>query len=130
MTLSYTIMLSSWLNNGHNSYCALKFCQALLSKGHRIDCIFFYHDSVQIGSSLNIVADDEMDLNQAWRQFAMDNQLHCKLCTNNALRRGIIDDRYAKLYHKEGKNLMKEFSIAGLAELMQSIAKTDRFIQF
>ena len=55
------------------SLSAWHFARAVLTGGHDIYRIFFYHDGVYNANGLLSPPQDEVDLHQAWRMLAEEN---------------------------------------------------------
>lgn len=119
-SLSYTLIIMGPAYGTQSAYCAYQFSQALLSNTpHTIKNIFFYADGVYNGSSYTDPASDEFDLVSAWQELAKKHTLTLTICVAAAQRRGVIKN-----------NLADYFQLTGLGELSESIATTDRTIQF
>ncbi|OCG27917.1 tRNA 2-thiouridine(34) synthase TusD [Gilliamella sp. wkB108] len=103
-----------------SAYCALQFAQTLLiDSQHTIKNIFFYADGVYNGNRFTDPANDEFDLVSAWQKLAEQHSLKLTVCVAAAQRRGVNHN-----------NLANYFELTGLGELSESIATTDRVIQF
>lgn len=103
-----------------SAYCAFQFAQTLLTHTpHTIKNIFFYADGVYNGNSYTDPANDEFDLVSAWQNLAEKYSLKLTVCVAAAQRRGIA-----------ASNLANYFELTGLGELSDSIATSDRIIQF
>jgi tRNA 2-thiouridine synthesizing protein D len=119
-SLSYTLVVMGPAYGTQSAYCAYQFAQVLLSQTpHTIKNIFFYADGVYNGNSYTDPASDEFDLVSAWQELAKIHTLTLTICVAAAQRRGIIEN-----------NLANHFQLTGLGELSESIATTDRTIQF
>lgn len=103
-----------------SAYCAYQFASTLLSQSqHTIKTIFFYADGVYNGNALTDPANDEFDLVRAWQELAKKYSVKLAICIAAAQRRGVLES-----------NLAEGFELTGLGELSESIATTDRLIQF
>ena len=109
---------------------ALHFATAVIRSKHELYRVFFYHDGVYTGNSLNSPPQDEIDLHREWQIFARHNQVELVVCIASALRRGILDSAEAERYEKQGSNLGPEFVIAGLGQLIEAGLASDRLITF
>ncbi|WP_081296992.1 sulfurtransferase complex subunit TusD [Gilliamella apicola] len=119
-SLSYTLIVMGPAYGTQSAYCAYQFAQVLLSSTpHTIKNIFFYSDGVYNGNRYTDPASDEFDLVSAWQELAKTYSLSLTVCVAAAQRRGVIK-----------KNLADHFQLTGLGELSESIATTDRTIQF
>ncbi|MWP47537.1 sulfurtransferase complex subunit TusD [Gilliamella sp. Pas-s27] len=119
-SLSYTLIIMGPAYGTQSAYCAYQFAQALLSSSsHTIKNIFFYADGVYNGNSYTDPANDEFNLVSAWQELSKTHNLTLTICVAAAQRRGVIKN-----------NLADYFQLTGLGELSESIATTDRTIQF
>nr|WP_218056484.1 sulfurtransferase complex subunit TusD [Gilliamella apicola] len=119
-SLSYTLVVMGPAYGAQSAYCAYQFAQVLLSQTpHTIKNIFFYADGVYNGNSYTDPANDEFDLISAWQELAKTYPLTLTVCVAAAQRRGVIKNNLADYFH-----------LTGLGELSESIATTDRTIQF
>ncbi|WP_218056212.1 sulfurtransferase complex subunit TusD [Gilliamella sp. App6-5] len=119
-SLSYTLVIMGPAYGTQSAYCAYQFAQVLLSNTpHTIKNIFFYADGVYNGNRYTDPASDEFDLISAWQELSQKHAFTLTVCVAAAQRRGIIEN-----------NLADHFQLTGLGELSESIAMTDRTIQF
>jgi len=130
VNLSYTLLIASDPWSEASSNTAFNFIYALLQKGHTLNALFFYRNAVNMASRLTVVPDDENNHPEVWQKFLKKHQVEPLLCIGSALRRGILDKKYAKQYGKDGDSISDNFEIGGLAKLFEAIAQSDRFIQF
>lgn len=112
------------------SYTAYQFAKALLAQGHQLHRVFFYHDGVHNATGLAVPPQDEFDLQTAWQTLAQSHNLDVVVCIAAALKRGVIDEREAKRYNKASHNLIDDFSVSGLGQLIEAAAVSDRLISF
>lgn len=118
--LNYTLVILGPAYGTQSAYCAYQFAQALLAHTqHRIENIFFYADGCYNANRCTDPASDEFDLVNAWQQLAKKYAIRLTVCVAAAQRRGITED-----------NLADYFELTGLGELGESIAESDRVIQF
>lgn len=100
--------------------CAYQFASMLLiDSPHTINTIFFYSDGVYNANRYTDPANDEFDLVRGWQQLAKKYFVKLAVCTAAAQRRGIVS-----------KNVADYFDLVGLGELSESVAMSDRVIQF
>jgi tRNA 2-thiouridine synthesizing protein D len=109
---------------------AYQFAHALLSQGHQLYRVFFYHDGVYQGSALPCPPQDETDHTARWQALAETHSVDLVICIAAGLRRGIIDQREAKRYEKTQYNLANGFTLSGLGQLVEAAVKSDRLITF
>ncbi len=129
-TKSIAIMVCQHPNSHSSHTLALRYCQTLIQLGHKIDRLFFYHNAVSIGSSLSVYSQDETNINQAWLELIIENNIDAVLCIASALKRGIIDENEAKRYKKDANNLASGFRLAGLGDWIESMNRADQHIVF
>lgn len=109
---------------------ALGFVRAALQAGHRITRVFFYHDAVNIGSSLIVTPQDETDVGDGWVDVARGHGVELCLCIAAALRRGVINAEEAARYERSAANLREPFVIVGLGQLAAAVIESDRVVTF
>lgn len=93
---------------------ALTFLGAWLDAGHRVYRVFFYHDAV-------LAAAEERS---RWSTLSGRHGFELAVCVGAAERRGVggnADSRYP---------VAPPFEIVGLGQLIDAIARSDRFITF
>lgn len=119
-SLSYTLVVLGPAYGTQSAYCAYQFAQSLLSQtSYRIENIFFYGDGVYNANDYTDPANDEFNLISAWQQLAEKYVLKLGVCVAAAQRRGVTKN-----------NLAQYFELTGLGELSESMATSDRTIQF
>jgi tRNA 2-thiouridine synthesizing protein D len=109
---------------------AYQFAHALLSQGHQLYRVFFYHDGAYQGSALPCPPQDETDHTARWQALAKTHSIDLVICIAAGLRRGIIDQREAKRYDKTQYNLADGFTLSGLGQLVEAAVQSDRLITF
>ena len=109
---------------------AYQFAHALLSQGHQLYRVFFYHDGAYQGSVLPCPPQDETDHIARWQALAETHSIDLVICIAAGLRRGIIDQREAKRYDKTQYNLADGFTLSGLGQLVEAAVQSDRLITF
>lgn len=122
--LNYTIMVTGSAYGTQSSFCAYQFCQSLLANTpHQIRSIFFYADGTLNANYFVSPANDEFDIVNAWQELSRDYDVPLFVCIAAAQRRGVINE--------QGKNNVgSQFQCVGLGDLSESIANSDRLIQF
>ncbi len=128
MKFSLLILASPYSQQGGLS--ALEFAKACLDSGHEVYRIFFYHDAVQTGSSLQTPQQDEINLHSQWRELAQKHNLDLVICIAAALKRGVLDQSEAKRYEKNTSNLEAPFELSGLGQLLDAQINSHRLITF
>lgn len=109
---------------------ALRFAQALIKRKHHVEQVFFYHDGVYVGSSFNAPEQAERNLTDGWAQFGSLNKVELVLCSNSAMKRGILDDQFARQNGLGQPNLNPQFKLAGLGQFVDAVSKSDRLVSF
>ena len=127
MIFSLAIYSSS---SSQSSDSAYRFAQALLSQGHQLYRIFFYHDGVYQGSQLNTPPQDETAITVRWQELIEQHKVDAVVCIAAGLKRGIIDAKEAERYEKNAYNLADHFELSGLGQLVDAAIQSDRLITF
>jgi len=109
---------------------ALRFAQAAVASGHEIVRLFLYQDGVHCASGNIVVAQDEVNIAQQWREFIQAQQLDAVVCIGSALRRGLLNAEEAKRYQKSAANLAEPYQLSGLGQLQDAIQQADRLLCF
>lgn len=128
--MKFAILINSAPFTYQASDTAYQFCLAALTKGHRVQRVFFYHDAVYTGSTLTCPPQDEPNNTARWQALAKKYGVELVICVASALRRGILDEQEAKYYDKPVANLATGFKIAGLGQLIEASLTADRFLVF
>lgn len=113
-----------------SSRTALNFVRSAVQQGIVIDCLFFYHDAVQLASTLSIAPQDEQNLANDWQQLIQQHQLPAIACIASALKHGIINGAEAKRYSKNSHNLHPAFELAGLGSWLEAVKRADQHLAF
>lgn len=113
-----------------NAWHALRFCEAALAAGHRIQRVFFYGDGVKHANALHSPPQDETDLHKAWQGLAASHQIELIVCVAAALKRGVLDAENARRMEKPTSNLGEGFLISGLGQLAEAMLEAERFVTF
>jgi tRNA 2-thiouridine synthesizing protein D len=109
---------------------ALRFAKASLAAGHTIHRIFFYHDGVNCANELIVPAQDDIQLPSEWQTLAQENTIDMVVCIASAIKRGVINQTEAERYDKQSSNLLDQFDISGLGQLIDTTICSDRVITF
>ncbi|WP_434985652.1 sulfurtransferase complex subunit TusD [Vreelandella zhaodongensis] len=111
-------------------HSALRFANAVLSKGHRIAGIFFYQDGVHNASSLMTPPQDELNMREAWIELHQQHNVALDVCIAAALRRGLMSELEAKRHGLVNFNIEAPFELTGLGQLLELQQRCDRFMTF
>lgn len=109
---------------------ALRFARALLAQGHQLYRVFFYGDGVHNGSALSAPPQDESDTAGDWQSLQREHQLDLVVCIAAAQRRGLLSESEASRLEKPAANLAGGFELAGLGQLADATANSDRVVTF
>ncbi|RLA41444.1 MAG: sulfurtransferase complex subunit TusD [Gammaproteobacteria bacterium] len=128
--MKFTIVILGAPYSGETADTACRFAEAVIAQGHNIYRLFFYHDGVHNASSLVTLPQDEIQLPQRWQQLIDQYHLEAVVCIASALRRGVANDIEARRFGKPCGNLLEGFELAGIGELLDAAAHSDRLITF
>lgn len=128
--LSFTLVITGAPYSTQAPQTALAFARATVAAGHRIDRVFLYGDGVYLASNLASPPSDEANWSQQWRAFLEEKVVPGVACIASALRRGIVNDNEKQRYELPASNIAAPFSIAGLGEWVEGVARSDRVIYF
>ncbi|WP_346836472.1 sulfurtransferase complex subunit TusD [Microbulbifer sp. SAOS-129_SWC] len=117
-------------HSSQSAATALRFARALLAQGHELYRVFFYGDGVHNGSALSAPPQDEADIVSGWQALQREHQLDLVVCIAAAQRRGLLSASEAKRLEKPAANLAAGFALAGLGQLADAAACSDRLITF
>lgn len=109
---------------------ALLFARAVMEKGHVLKQVFFYHDGVYLASGLAAPEQTERRISADWSEFARASSVELVVCSNAALKRGIVDKKMAVQAGVEQHNLAPAFTMAGLGQFAEVVAQSDRLVRF
>jgi tRNA 2-thiouridine synthesizing protein D len=79
---------------------------------------------------LNSPEQAERNITQNWAQFACLNEIELIVCSNSAMKRGILDKPIAKQTGHSVSNLNPQFKLAGLGQFVDAVSKSDRLVSF
>jgi tRNA 2-thiouridine synthesizing protein D len=117
MASNMKLVLIIRTNHLSNNHTALQFARAALAQQHTFNCIYFHLDSVLLANRYIDMPTDEFDLNQAWSNFANENNLQLTVCAAAGLRRGINE-----------KCLADGFKMGSIGQLVESCDIADRVL--
>ena len=128
--MQFTLVVYGAPHASEGANTALRFARAVLESGHSIYRIFFYGDGIQNGSALTAPPQDESDLLQQWQQLQREHALELTVCIAAAQRRGVLSESEASRLDKPSANLAAGFELAGLGQLAEATALSDRVVTF
>ena len=128
--MQFTLVVYGAPHSSEGAATALRFARALLQSGHGIHRVFFYGDGVHNGSALSAPPQDEQDLLGQWQQLKKAHDLDLTICIAAAQRRGVLSASEAARLEKPTGNLADGFELAGLGQLAEATAVSDRIVTF
>ncbi|MCY4144490.1 MAG: sulfurtransferase complex subunit TusD [Gammaproteobacteria bacterium] len=102
---------------------ALNFARAVIRKNHTLFRVFFYKDAVSIANSTYQLPSDEWNIQEAWLDFANENNMELMVCIGAAQRRGISEASLPT----DGRS---GFQIVGLGQFIEATIESDRVVTF
>lgn len=127
---SFTLVITGAPYSTQAPQTALAFARAAVAGGHRIDRVFLYGDGVHLASALSSPPSDEINWSREWCDFLDNHRIPGVACIASALRRGVVDESEQQRYELPANNLAPPFSIAGLGEWVEGVARSDRVVYF
>lgn len=126
----YSLVVLASPVSGHTSRHALEFAASVIGRGHSIRRVFFLDAGTVTSSNCVVVPQDEADPVAPWCQLARQHALELVICITSALRYGMLDATEAARYERAGATVNDLFTIAGLGDLVDACANSDRVITF
>lgn len=126
----FSIVIHGTAPTSYAAHSGLKFARALVSSGHSLHRVFFYHDGVRIADGNVVLPQDETSITTQWQTFAQEQQVELNLCIAAALRRGVLNAAEQQRYDKPGANSLPEFEVVGLGQLIEACLSADRVVTF
>ena len=102
---------------------ALQFAKAVIEENHELFRVFFYKDAALIANRSFQVPTDEWNVQEAWQDFARQNNLRLEVCVGAAQRRGVE----APSTESESNS---GFEIVGLGQFAEAAMASDRLVTF
>ncbi|GAB2876964.1 sulfurtransferase complex subunit TusD [Microbulbifer echini] len=128
--MKFSLAVYAAPHSSQSAASALRFARALLAEGHEIYRIFFYCDGVQNANSIAAPPQDETDLTGQWQALQREHSLDLVVCIAAAQRRGVLNQREAERLEKPSANLAEGFQLAGLGQLTDAVANSERLVTF
>jgi tRNA 2-thiouridine synthesizing protein D len=128
--MKISLLVLSEPYSSQSSLSALQYAKAALVAGHSIERVFFYHNGVHTGSSLQTPQQDETNLYFEWTQLSKISDIDLVICIAAALKRGNLNKEESQRYDKEQFNVQAPFELSGLGQLLDAQLNTDRLITF
>ncbi|MDD2659058.1 MAG: sulfurtransferase complex subunit TusD [Methylococcales bacterium] len=128
--MKFAIQVNSSPYHSNAGHAAYQFVNAVLSLGHEVFRVFFYHDGVYHAFKYATPPDDELQFNAQWSELARLHQIDLVVCISAAQRRGLLCSDEAERQGKRDDDLAGGFRISGLGQLVEATLEADRFIIF
>lgn len=128
--MRYAILLLGAPYSHQASHSALRFARSLVTRGHELEGVFFYHDGVQNAARLAAPSQDEPHLVDGWKTLHSEHGVPLQVCIAAALRRGLLDEREAARHGKSGHSVESPFELTGLGQLIDLGLRCDRLVTF
>ncbi len=122
----FTIAVLGGPQDSQANLHALKFARSLISAGHEINRIFFYHEGVSVALEGIELASDEFSYGSAWAEFSEETKTELAVCVSSGNRRGVIENQT----DSSRTTLARGFELVGLGQLVEAISTSDRYIEF
>lgn len=128
--MKFTLAVYGAPHSQQSAQTAYRFAKAVLSSGHEIYRVFFYHDGVHNSARLASPPQDEPCIPLLWQALAAEFDLDLVVCIAAAVRRGVLDQREANRYEKDQFSLADGFELSGLGQLVDAAVEADRLVTF
>ncbi|MGB5708020.1 MAG: sulfurtransferase complex subunit TusD [Arenicellales bacterium] len=128
--MKFSVVVNEGPYTHQASDSAYYFTRAVLSQGHEIMRVFFYHDGVNNGTRLTTPPQDDRNITNRWSDLAKEHDLDLVVCVAAAQRRGIVDEDEQKRNSKDTNNIADGFRISGLGQLIEAGIQSDRLVAF
>ncbi len=108
---------------------AFRFASSVLSQGHSLYRVFFFHAGASNG--LGTISDDDEagKVIRDWQSLAEQHSLDLVICIGSAQRAGVKEQTGDSVGLQQG-TLAKGFQLAGLGQLADAAIKSDRLVSF
>lgn len=128
--MKISLLVLSEPYSSQSSLSALQYVKAAISLGHSIERVFFYHNGVHTGSSLQTPQQDEINLHNEWATLAKASNIDLVICIAAALKRGNLNQEESNRYDKAQFNIEAPFELSGLGQLLDAQLNSDKLITF
>jgi tRNA 2-thiouridine synthesizing protein D len=128
--MRYAIQINTSPYGSNIGLSAYRFIQAVLTEGHEVIRVFFYHEGIYHAVKSNTPPDDEINLTALWSELAAQYQLDLLVCISAAQRRGLLSEDEAQRQGKQDNDLATGFRIGGLGQWLEAMIEADRVITF
>lgn len=128
--MKFSLVIYAAPYSSESAATAFRFAQSVLAQGHELYRLFFFGDGVHNASMLTVLPQDEQNLQQQWHKLIEEHGLDSVICVSSAIRRGIVDQSEAERYELSGASAYSSSEIAGLGQLIDASAHSDRMVSF
>ncbi|UZE97898.1 sulfurtransferase complex subunit TusD [Alkalimarinus alittae] len=128
--MNYSLVVLGAPYSTASATTALNFAKALLSSGHHIFRVFFYHDGVHSANKLTTTPQDEINIPQQWQALKEEYNVDLVVCIAAGVKRGILDSSEAERHEKNCSNMSNAFELSGLGQLVEATEQSDRVVTF
>lgn len=128
--MKFSVVVYAAPYSAQAAHSALRFTRELLAQGHEVYRLFFFGDGVQNANRLASVPQDEANVQGAWDALIREHKLDSVVCVTSAIRRGIVNEVEAKRHELDAVSLKDSSEIAGLGQLIDAVANSDRVVNF
>lgn len=128
--MKFSVVVYAAPYSAQAAHSALRFTRELLAQGHEVYRLFFVGDGVQNANRLASVPQDEANVQGAWDALIREHKLDSVVCVTSAIRRGIVNEVEAKRHELDAVSLKDSSEIAGLGQLIDAVANSDRVVNF
>lgn len=128
MNIQLNLYQAPWHHVSHRD--ALAYARASFARGDRIERVFFFMDAVYVGLTAQSPASDEIDLRQAWLDFAAESGCELLLCIAASANRGLLNDTEAQRYQSPVSTVTEPFQLVGLGQWALGYGEADKVVSF
>lgn len=128
--MKYSLVVLGDPHSTASATTALNFARSLLTGGHDIFRVFFYHGGVQCANELSTPPQDEVRLPDEWATLKKQHNIDLVVCIAAGIKRGVLDKTEAERHEKTCSNLHPAFELSGLGQLVEATERSDRIITF
>ncbi len=128
--MNYSIVVLGAPFSSPSAITALNFTQALLTQGHTVFRVFFYHEGVHCANQLSTPQQDEINLTNQWQTLKKQHNLDLVVCIAAGVKRGVLDQSEANRHEKPCSNINDAFDLSGLGQLVEATEQSDRVVTF
>ena len=128
--MKFTLVIHAAPYSSQAAHTAYRFARAALAAGHELHRLFFFGDGVHNANRLAAVSQDETSLQSQWQELVKENGLDAALCVTSAMKRGVVDKAEAKRRGLDAVTAADGWEVAGLGQLVDAIAQSDRVVNF